>query len=166
MRTSDGNFGWEAGPCCAGNTCASGCCVLRYSASTYSPVCVAAGSVCDTIFSSTTGPVCDTTTVAGGPCSQTGTTSCGGLEQACCVSTYYSTMTSYNYCAAPGSRCLSSTSSTTGLTQYLCKACGGKDQRCCIDNTSSYSTPTSLGCKSPYLCTYDLTTGSSFCKGT
>jgi hypothetical protein len=155
-----------ATPCCDGNTCTSGCCITRYGGSyAGAALCIAAGAACDTLVSSTTGPVCDLTTVAGGTCSSTGTTACGGLNQACCVSSSYYSSSTYDYCGAPGSRCLSSTSATTGLTQYLCNACGSKDQRCCIDNTS-YSTPTSLGCKSPYLCTYDLATGNSFCKGT
>ena len=99
------------------------------------------------------------TTVAGGSCAST-TTSCGGLGQACCISTY-SSSTSYYYCGAQGSRC--NYSSSTGTAQYLCAACGDKDQRCCVDN--SYTTATAVGCKSPYLCTYDSTTGYSYCRG-
>ena len=52
---------------------------------------------------------------------------------------------------------LSSTSPTTGLTQYLCTACGDKGQRCCVDSTSS-TTGSAPGCKSPYVCAQTYTT--------
>jgi hypothetical protein len=154
-----------ATPCCAGNTCTGGCCVTRYSTtlSSGNQLCMAAGVVCDTLYTSTGNPVCDVTTVAGGSCTGTSTTTpCGGLNQACCVSTY-SSSTSYYYCGAPGSRCLTSTSSTTGTTQYLCTACGAKGQRCCTDSPSS-STSSAVGCKAPSLCNYDSTSGYYYCN--
>jgi hypothetical protein len=154
-------------PCCAGNLCNGGCCVTRFSYDYASPVCMAAGKTCDSMDTSTsTTPkaVCDVTTVATGTCTA-GTTSCGGAGQPCCVSTYYSSSTYYNYCAAPGTRCLASTSSTTGATQYLCSPCGDKGQRCCYDGTSSSSSSSyygyGSGCKSPYVCSYTSSTGTS-----
>jgi hypothetical protein len=116
---------------------------------------VAAGVGCDSLTSTTT-PVCDLTTVASGTCTS-GTTSCGGLNQACCTSSYYSSFTSYDFCAGSGTRCLSSVSATTGLTQYLCTACGDKGQRCCVDSTTS-TTGSTPGCKSPYVCSQTYTT--------
>jgi len=151
--------GTPGAACCNGNTCTSGCCVTRYGGTSYGQTCVAAGSACDTLVTSTTGPLCDVTTVATGTCA-TSTTACGGLGQACCTSTY-STSTSYYFCGAAGSRCLYS--SSTGTVVYSCTACGDRDQRCCLDN--SYSTPTATGCKSPYLCTYETATGYSYCRG-
>jgi hypothetical protein len=134
------------------------------TSSSYPPVCVAAGSNCDSLdtsASTTAKATCDVTTVATGVCtSGTGTTatSCGGVGQPCCVSNY-SSSTSYEYCAAPGTRCLSTTSSSTGTTQYLCTACGDKGQRCCYDGSSTSSSSTyygyGSGCKSPYICNYN-----------
>jgi hypothetical protein len=129
--------------------------VSRYSTS-YAPTCVGAAKVCDSYGTATTSPVCDITTVAGGTCTN-GTTTCGGVGQPCCISTY-STSSSYYYCGGAGTRCLATSSGTT--TQYTCAACGDKGQRCCIDSTtaSSYGVP----CKSPYSCasTYSSTTGT------
>jgi hypothetical protein len=154
-----------ATPCCGGNLCNGGCCVTRYSYSYTSPVCLAAGKTCDSLdtsSSTTPKPVCDVTTVTTGACTN-GTSTCGGVGQPCCVSNY-SSSSSYYYCAAPGTRCLSSTSSS-GTTQYTCAACGDKGQRCCYDGTSSSSTSAyygyGSGCKSPYTCTYSSSTGTS-----
>jgi hypothetical protein len=115
-------------------------------------VCVAAGGNCDSFdtSSTTTKSVCDVTTAATGTC-KAGTATCGGLGQACCVSNYYSTSTSYYYCGASGSRCL--TSSATGTTQYLCQACGGNGQPCCVSSTT-----TGGACTAPYQCTYGSST--------
>jgi hypothetical protein len=128
---------------------------------------MAAGKTCDSLDTSTsTTPkaICDVTTVATGTCTA-GTASCGGVGQPCCVSNYYSTSSSYYYCAAPGTRCLTSISSTTGTTQYLCSACGDKGQRCCYDDSGSGSSSAyygyGSGCKSPYICSYTSSTGTS-----
>jgi hypothetical protein len=116
---------------------------------------MAEGAACDNLVTSTsTSAMCTTTSVATGTCAS-GTTSCGGLGQACCVSSY-STSTSYYYCGGAGSRCLANSSS--GTTQYLCTACGDKAQRCCIDSSGS-----AVGCKSPYRCSYDSTSGYYNC---
>jgi hypothetical protein len=154
-------------PCCPGNRCDSGCCVTRYStSSSYSPVCVAAASSCDYLDTSTTStlpkPVCDVTTAATGACTN-GTTSCGGVGQACCVSNYSTSSTSYYYCAAPGTRCLSSIADG-GLSQYTCTPCGEKGQRCCYDTSSTSSTNYGwgTGCKSPYVCTYSSSTNPTY----
>jgi hypothetical protein len=107
-------------------------------------------------------PVCDVTTAATGACTN-GTTSCGGVGQACCVSNYSTSSTSYYYCAAPGTRCLSSVADG-GVSQYLCTPCGEKGQRCCYDTSSTSSTNYGwgTGCKSPYVCTYSSSTNPTY----
>lgn len=147
--------GTDGAPCCGGNTCTSGCCVSRFG-STYSPICVGSSKVCDSYGTSTgVNPTCSAS--EGGSCTG-GTTNCGGLNQACCVSTY-SSSTSYLYCGGSGTRCLSTTSGTA--TQYTCTACGDKGQRCCYDTTSSTSSY-GVPCKSPYVCAsvYNSSTGT------
>jgi len=136
--------------------------VTRASTS-YTPVCVAAGSNCDyldTSSSTLVKPVCDLTTVPTGVC--TGSTSCGGVGQPCCTSNY-STSTSYYYCAAPGARCLSGISDA-GTSQYTCTLCGEKGQRCCYDSSTSSSSSYGwgTGCKSPYVCTYNSSSNPTY----
>jgi hypothetical protein len=149
-----------ATPCCAGNTCTGGCCITRYSTSSSgNQVCMAVGSACDTLYTSSTNPVCDLTTLAGGSCTggTAATSPCGGIGQACCVSSYLSS-SSYYYCGAPGSHCVYSTSSTTGATQYLCQACGGNGQPCCVSSTT-----TAGACAAAYQCTYNSSSGAYTC---
>jgi hypothetical protein len=132
--------------------------VTRASTS-YTPVCVAAAANCDYLDTSSTTvkAVCDVTTAPTGVCTA-GTASCGGVGQPCCTSNYSLSSTTYLYCAAPGTRCLSSGLTDAGTTQYLCTACGDKGQRCCYDSSTTASTSTygwGTGCKSPYLCSYN-----------
>jgi hypothetical protein len=153
--------GTTGATCCPGNQCTSGCCVSYYEGGSYDgPTCVATGSVCDTTFY-TTGPTCAAT----GSCQGTGGAApCGGIGQSCCPSSEYPTLSIYDYCSAPGSHCIYS--STTA--SYTCTACGDKGQPCCGDY---YSNGTS--CKSPYAClmtysggTYAYTCSSSTATST
>jgi hypothetical protein len=115
-------------------------------------MCIAAGAACDTLVTSTSTSAVCTTSATSTACTG-GTTSCGGLGQACCVSTY-SSSSSYYYCGAANSRCLSNSSTS----QYVCTACGDKGQRCCVDSIGS-----AVGCKAPYLCNYDSSSGYYNC---
>jgi hypothetical protein len=135
------------------------------TSSSYSPVCIAAGATCDYLDTSTSTavkPVCDLTTVPTGVCTGS-TTGCGGVGQPCCVSNYSSSSSSYYYCGAPGTRCLSGISDA-GTTQYTCTPCGEKGQRCCYDTSSSTSSNYGwgTGCKSPYVCTYNSSSNPTY----
>jgi hypothetical protein len=66
----------------------------------------------------------------------------------------YSSSSSYEYCAAPGSRC--TYNSTTG---YTCTVCGGLGQNCCIDSTTY-----ALACQDPLKCA--SSGGAYACAGT
>jgi hypothetical protein len=126
-------------PCCAGGSCTSGCCVSQWDSLVENgPTCAAVGSACEP--ASSTSPICS----ANGSCTTTGT-SCGGLGQACCLSTRYPTSTSYSYCSAQGTRCLYSATTRNDV----CTPCGDKGQPCCLNGT------TEQRCKTPYDCSSD-----------
>jgi hypothetical protein len=86
-------------------------------------VCISAGTLCDFLNTSTNAPRCDATA---GSCARGGTR-CGGLGQACCLSSP-SDVVEARYCAAPGTRCVANPSSST--TPYICEAC---TLQTCID---------------------------------
>jgi hypothetical protein len=127
-------------PCCAGGSCASGCCISRWdSVIEAGPTCASVGSACEP--ASLTSPICAAT----GSCTTTGTT-CGGLGQACCLSSLYPTTTSYSYCSAQATRCLYSATTRNNV----CTACGDLGQPCCLNGTTAWR------CKDSYDCSSDI----------
>lgn len=118
-------------PCCAGNSCTSGCCVYSFSSTTAttSAICYAEAASCVGVTPAAT-------------CTTGGCGTCGKVGQSCCTNNNAQLI-----CTQSNSFC----GTDVGTGARVCQACGAMGQPCCG------STSLAAGSGTTGVCTTGLT---------